>query len=79
MTSSGQILWGKNDTIFFRCGIVVAAAFAAVMSTVDSFLLLISSAVVRDVYQRHVNPDAPEKSLRRLTYIVTTVVGVAMR
>jgi sodium/pantothenate symporter len=24
-----------------------------------------------------VNPDAPEKSLRRLTYIVTTVVGVA--
>ena len=58
-------------------GIVVAAAFAAVMSTVDSFLLLISSAVVRDVYQRHVNPDASEKSLRRLTYIVTTVVGVA--
>ena len=33
-------------------GLLVAAPFAAVMSTVDSFLLMISSAVVRDIYQR---------------------------
>jgi len=58
-------------------GLVVAAAFAAVMSTVDSFLLLISSAVVRDVYQRHLDPTAKEERLRRLTYVVTLVIGVA--
>ncbi len=58
-------------------GLLVAAPFAAVMSTVDSFLLMISSAVVRDVYQRHVNPRASEATIRRLTYTVTLLVGVA--
>ena len=38
-------------------GLLVAAPFAAVMSTVDSFLLMISSALVRDVYQRNLNPE----------------------
>jgi len=58
-------------------GLLVAAPFAAVMSTVDSFLLMISSAVVRDVYQRDINPAASEKVIKRLTYTVTVVVGVA--
>jgi len=58
-------------------GLLVAAPFAAVMSTVDSFLLMISSAVVRDVYQRDINPEASEKTIKRLTYTVTAVVGVA--
>jgi Na+/pantothenate symporter len=58
-------------------GLVVAAAFAAVMSTVDSLLLLVSSAMVRDIYQRHINPSAKEKTLRWLTYAVTLTIGVA--
>jgi len=58
-------------------GLLVAAPFAAVMSTVDSFLLMISSALVRDVYHRHVNPRATERTIRRLTYVVTFLVGVA--
>ncbi len=58
-------------------GLLVAAPFAAVMSTMDSFLLMISSALVRDVYQRHYRPDANEKQLKRLTYVVTLVTGAA--
>lgn len=58
-------------------GFLVAAPFAAVMSTVDSFLLMISSAIVRDVYQRDIAPDASEKRLKWLTYVITTVVGIA--
>jgi len=58
-------------------GLLVAAPFAAVMSTVDSFLLMISSAIVRDIYQRHINPQATERTIRRLTYFVTLLVGVA--
>ena len=58
-------------------GLLIAAPFAAVMSTVDSFLLMISSAVVRDVYHRHVNTRASERTLRRLSYTVTVLVGVA--
>jgi len=58
-------------------GLLVAAPFAAVMSTMDSFLLMISSAVVRDIYQRNINPQATEKQIKRLTYIATITVGVA--
>jgi len=56
-------------------GLLVAAPFAAVMSTMDSFLLLVSSALVRDIYQRDINPDASEKTIKRLTYIATICVG----
>jgi Na+/proline symporter len=57
-------------------GLIIAAPFAAVMSTMDSFLLMISSAVVRDVYQRNINPRASERTIKTLTYCVTVAVGV---
>lgn len=56
-------------------GLLVAAPFAAVMSTVDSFLLMISSGLVRDLYQRNVNPDISEKNVKRLSYLITLTVG----
>lgn len=58
-------------------GLLVAAPFAAVMSTVDSFLLMSSSGVVRDIYQRNINPAASEKTIKRLTYITTLAIGSA--
>jgi sodium/pantothenate symporter len=57
-------------------GLLIAAPFAAVMSTVDSFLLVISSAVVRDVYQRNINPDASERTIKWMSYFTTLLVGV---
>jgi len=56
-------------------GLLVAAPFAAVMSTMDSFLLMISSAIVRDIYQRNINPHASEKTIKRMTYATTVTVG----
>lgn len=57
-------------------GLLVAAPFAAVMSSVDSFLLVVSSAVVRDIYQGHINRQAPERTIKLLSYSVTVVVGI---
>jgi len=57
-------------------GILVAAPFAAVMSSVDSFLLVVSSAVVRDVYQGHINRHAGERKIKLLSYSVTVIVGL---
>ncbi len=57
-------------------GIILAAPFAAVMSTVDSFLLAISSGVVRDIYQRSIRPNASATTIRRLSYLATLVVGL---
>ncbi|NND96051.1 MAG: hypothetical protein HKN47_01840, partial [Pirellulaceae bacterium] len=57
-------------------GLLVAAPFAAVMSSVDSLLLMMSSSVVRDVYQGHIHPDASERRIRFLSYVVTVIAGV---
>ncbi|MCB1233040.1 MAG: hypothetical protein KDN19_22535, partial [Verrucomicrobiae bacterium] len=56
-------------------GLLVAAPFAAVMSSVDSFLLLVASGVVRDIYQDTINPDASEERMRKLSHAVTIIVG----
>ena len=66
----------RNAGMPWLAGILVAAPFAAVMSSVDSFLLVVSSAVVRDFYQGFVRKDADEKRIKRLSYFVTIVVGV---
>ncbi len=60
----------------YVAGIILAAPYGAVMSTVSGFLLLISSGIVRDVYQRFINPVASEKRIELLSYIFTVGVGV---
>ena len=57
-------------------GILLAAPFAAVMSSVDSFLLVVSSSLVRDIYQRYINPSAHESQLKRVTYGGTITIGL---
>ncbi len=56
-------------------GFIIAAPFAAVMSTVDSGLLVVSSSVVRDMVQRVWYPDLSEKWTKRLSYAVTGGAG----
>ncbi len=65
----------SNAGVPWLAGLLLAAPFAAVMSSVDSFLLMVSSSVVRDIYQNRVNPNASERQLKRLSYLVTVVVG----
>lgn len=62
----------------WAAGIVLAAPMAAIMSTVDSLLLLVSSAVVKDVYLNYVKPDAGEQTVKRLSFAVTTIIGLAV-
>ncbi len=57
-------------------GLVLAAPFGAVMSTVSMYLIVIASGVVRDVYQRWIRPEATSREMRLLTYGVTVLVGL---
>ncbi|MCG8651174.1 MAG: hypothetical protein MI861_15155, partial [Pirellulales bacterium] len=66
----------RNAGVPWLAGLLMAAPFAAVMSSVDSFLLMVSSSVVRDIYQGHLAPQAPERTMKWLSYLVTVVVGV---
>ncbi len=57
-------------------GFLLAAPYAAIMSTVAAYLLIVSSSLVRDIYQRFLNPEASMATVKRLSYGVTTLVGV---
>lgn len=69
-------LLSDNAGIPWLAGFLIAAPFAAAMSTVDSFILMITSSVVRDVYQRSINPRANPARLRRMSYAVILLIGL---
>ena len=60
-------------------GFVLAAPMAAIMSTISSFLLVTSSALVRDLYERNLPEPLSEKRARGLTTLATFgVAGFAL-
>ncbi|WP_243292325.1 sodium/pantothenate symporter [Bacillus sp. FJAT-47783] len=59
-------------------GIVLAAPMAAIMSTVDSLLLLVSSTVVKDVYVNYINPSATSEKVKKMSFTVTMVLGITV-
>ena len=56
-------------------GLILAAPFGAVMATVSSYLVVLASGLVRDVYQKNINPHAGTEQLRRLSYIAMIALG----
>ncbi|MGM8211172.1 sodium/pantothenate symporter [Virgibacillus sp. W0430] len=59
-------------------GIVLAAPMAAIMSTVDSLLLLVSSTIVKDVYLNYIHPNATNTQVKRLSLSVTALLGIVV-
>ncbi|MFD2191271.1 sodium/pantothenate symporter [Pistricoccus aurantiacus] len=62
-------------------GFIIAAPVSAIMSSLSSFLLVSAGALVRDVYQRNINPELSGDKAKRLTHVMTfaiTLVGVAL-
>ncbi|MCS6849603.1 MAG: hypothetical protein NZ700_00360 [Gemmataceae bacterium] len=57
-------------------GFLLAAPYAAIMSTVAAFLLMISSSLVRDLYQRVFHPSVTTRTVKTLSYLVTALVGL---
>jgi sodium/pantothenate symporter len=60
----------------FVSGLILAAPFGAVMATVSSYLVVLASGVVRDVYQRFIRPLASSRELELLSYGVMIAIGV---
>jgi Na+/proline symporter len=57
----------------FILGFMIASVFAAIMSTVDSQLLVASSAISRDIYQRIIK-GGKEISEKRMVFISRVVI-----
>ena len=76
--SYGNAVYGiEGDSAFFSvvmsdlspvvAAVIIAAILAAVMSTIDSFILAISSMVIRDLLQNTMKREYSEKKLKGLT------------
>ena len=61
----------------FFTGIFLVVVLAAIMSTVDSLLILASSVVVKDVIQEIFDPHLSERKLSFYGKLVTVIIGVA--
>jgi sodium/proline symporter len=57
-------------------GMLLVVVLSAIMSTVDSLLLLASSSVVRDTYQKIIGTTKSEESLSNYGKLVTVIIGV---
>lgn len=56
--------------------IFVAIVLSAIMSTIDSLLIIASSAIVRDFYQKIFRPELKDNELTKISRLVTVVMAV---
>ena len=52
-------------------GIYIAAVLSAIMSTIDSLLIVASSAISRDFYQQIFKPNKSEKEMAKISRVIT--------
>lgn len=55
--------------------VLLAALVAVIVSTADSFLLVPSTNIMRDIYQRFVNPNVPQQKMVLYSRIVVILLG----
>ena len=82
----GLAALGKSDEVMPRlvihlanpyvAGLILAAPYGAVMSTVSGFLLIVASGLIRDVYGRFLRPGASEREIGRASHAATVGVGL---
>jgi SSS family transporter len=57
-------------------GLYIAAVLSAIMSTIDSLLVVASSAISRDFYQQIYKPKKTEAELAKISKIITLLLAV---
>ena len=57
--------------------IFIAIVLSAIMSTIDSLLILASSAITRDFYQKIFRPDLKDEELTKFSRLVTLAMAMA--
>lgn len=59
-------------------GLVIAAALAAAMSSLDSSINAISTVSISDLYRRHINPDAQDRHYLKVARLIAAIAGLTM-
>ncbi len=72
------IAYAARDHLPVALGaLMLTTIMAIVLSTAGSYLLAPATCLVRDIYQRFINPKASERSLVVLLRVLVVVLGVA--
>ncbi len=66
----------ENFLPLLLVAIFVAIVLSAIMSTIDSLLVIASSAIVRDFYQKIFRPELKDAQLTRMSRWVTLVMAI---
>src|SRR5699024_945609 len=56
--------------------VMIAGIVSAGMSTVSALMVVATGGVSRDIYQKLINPAASDKTVLRLSQIVTVIIGI---
>lgn len=69
-------LMTENFLPYVLVAIYVAIVLSAIMSTIDSLLIIASSAITRDFYQKIFHPEIKDEDLTKLSRIVTIIMAL---
>ena len=57
-------------------GIFIGGPLAAIMSTVDSLLIMTSATIVKDLYLHYINKDATVERIKKLSFMTSLGFGI---
>lgn len=57
-------------------GIFIGGPLAAIMSSVDSVLIIISSTLIKDIYIGYINKNVSQEKVKKVSFFATLFVGI---
>ncbi|MCI0699283.1 sodium:solute symporter family protein [candidate division KSB1 bacterium] len=66
----------RYDLPMYAGGLMMAAAVAIILSTANTFLMIPSTNLTRDIYQRFINPQVSQEKIVRIQRLLIAVLGV---
>lgn len=66
----------RFDLPMYAGALLIAAAVAIILSTANTFLMIPSTNVTRDIYQRFINPGAPQAQIVTFQRVLIVVLGI---
>ncbi len=59
-------------------GIFIGGPLAAIMSSVDSLLIMISSTLVKDIYTEYINKKADNEHIKKVSLFISLSIGIVV-
>lgn len=66
----------RHDLPMLAGGLMMAAAVAIILSTANTYLMIPSTNITRDLYQRFINPRASQKKIVRIQRLLIVILGI---